>query len=276
MAARVGVQVADRQPGQRLSRRTTRIRSAESAPVAPCSRRRDTGQWLPRTVGVRRGSDRARAGVGLPRTAGGARMMPRRRRPGRAMDRRPDSWRLTDEADRHGRSHQTSGPARRILPAAAPARAEPLAGRGRRRSPGAASGSGRSSRTWSSQELRVRYQRSVLGFLWTLLNPILMMTTLTLVFSQLFDTATARTTPSTCSPGMVPWTLPRRQPQRLRVLHHRERGPDPEDLPAEAGLPAGASPDQPDDVRALDGGAVPAARAAGGAVLAAACCSCRW
>src|SRR4051812_3275628 len=36
------------------------------------------------------------------------------------------------------------------------------------------------------QELRVRYQRSVLGFFWTLLNPILMMATLTLVFSQLF------------------------------------------------------------------------------------------
>jgi ABC-2 type transport system permease protein/lipopolysaccharide transport system permease protein len=36
------------------------------------------------------------------------------------------------------------------------------------------------------QELRVRYQRSMLGFLWTLLNPILMMATLTLVFSQVF------------------------------------------------------------------------------------------
>jgi ABC-type polysaccharide/polyol phosphate export permease len=36
------------------------------------------------------------------------------------------------------------------------------------------------------QELRVRYQRSMLGFLWTLLNPILMMATLTLVFSTVF------------------------------------------------------------------------------------------
>lgn len=36
------------------------------------------------------------------------------------------------------------------------------------------------------QDLRVRYQRSVLGFFWTLLHPILMMTTLTVVFSQLF------------------------------------------------------------------------------------------
>jgi ABC-type polysaccharide/polyol phosphate export permease len=37
-----------------------------------------------------------------------------------------------------------------------------------------------------AQDLRVRYHRSVLGFLWTLINPILMMATLTLVFSQLF------------------------------------------------------------------------------------------
>jgi ABC-2 type transport system permease protein/lipopolysaccharide transport system permease protein len=35
------------------------------------------------------------------------------------------------------------------------------------------------------QDLRVRYQRSVLGFLWTLLNPILMMATLTVVFANL-------------------------------------------------------------------------------------------
>ena len=37
------------------------------------------------------------------------------------------------------------------------------------------------------QELRVRYHRSVLGFLWTLVNPILMMLTLTVVFSQLMQ-----------------------------------------------------------------------------------------
>jgi ABC-2 type transport system permease protein/lipopolysaccharide transport system permease protein len=35
------------------------------------------------------------------------------------------------------------------------------------------------------QDLRVRYQRSVLGFLWTLLNPILMMATMTVVFAKL-------------------------------------------------------------------------------------------
>jgi ABC-2 type transport system permease protein/lipopolysaccharide transport system permease protein len=54
------------------------------------------------------------------------------------------------------------------------------------------------------QELRVRYQRSALGFLWTLLHPILMMTTLTLVFSQLFKT-TAKDYAIYLFAGMVPW-----------------------------------------------------------------------
>ena len=35
------------------------------------------------------------------------------------------------------------------------------------------------------QDLRVRYQRSILGFFWTLLNPLLMMATLSWVFSYL-------------------------------------------------------------------------------------------
>jgi ABC-2 type transport system permease protein/lipopolysaccharide transport system permease protein len=52
------------------------------------------------------------------------------------------------------------------------------------------------------QELRVRYQRSVLGFLWTLLHPILMMTTLTLVFSQLFHKDRYAIF---LFAGMVPW-----------------------------------------------------------------------
>ena len=36
-------------------------------------------------------------------------------------------------------------------------------------------------------ELRVRYQRSILGFVWTLLNPLLMMVTLSWVFSHLLN-----------------------------------------------------------------------------------------
>src|SRR5689334_19626424 len=54
------------------------------------------------------------------------------------------------------------------------------------------------------QELRVRYQRSMLGFLWTLLNPILMMATLTLVFSQVFRMPRGDYALYLFA-GMVPW-----------------------------------------------------------------------
>lgn len=37
-----------------------------------------------------------------------------------------------------------------------------------------------------TRDIKVRYRRSVLGVLWTLLNPILMMIIMTIVFSQLF------------------------------------------------------------------------------------------
>jgi len=36
------------------------------------------------------------------------------------------------------------------------------------------------------RDIKIRYRRSVLGIVWTLLNPILMMTVMTLVFSNLF------------------------------------------------------------------------------------------
>jgi ABC-2 type transport system permease protein/lipopolysaccharide transport system permease protein len=54
------------------------------------------------------------------------------------------------------------------------------------------------------QDLRVRYQRSMLGFFWTLLNPILMMATLTLVFSQLWRVERERFAVFLFA-GMVPW-----------------------------------------------------------------------
>jgi ABC-type polysaccharide/polyol phosphate export permease len=41
---------------------------------------------------------------------------------------------------------------------------------------------------WSlvHRDLTIRYKRSTLGFLWTMLNPLLMMLALTVVFSNLF------------------------------------------------------------------------------------------
>jgi ABC-type polysaccharide/polyol phosphate export permease len=56
------------------------------------------------------------------------------------------------------------------------------------------------------QDLRVRYQRSMLGFFWTLLNPILMMATLTVVFSQLVGKEW-KDYAIYLFAGMVPWTL---------------------------------------------------------------------
>ena len=70
------------------------------------------------------------------------------------------------------------------------------------------------------QELRVRYQRSVLGFFWTLLNPILMMTTMTIVFSQIFNERTEGYAIYLFS-GMVPWTFMGGQPRRERHQHHQ-------------------------------------------------------
>src|SRR3954451_1780142 len=54
------------------------------------------------------------------------------------------------------------------------------------------------------QDLRVRYQRSMLGFLWSLLHPILMMTILSLVFSHLFKTPIKNYAVHLFA-GMVPW-----------------------------------------------------------------------
>jgi ABC-type polysaccharide/polyol phosphate export permease len=55
------------------------------------------------------------------------------------------------------------------------------------------------------QELKVRYQRSIMGFVWTLLNPLMMLATLGFVFSHLFDTVPNYTL--FLFAGMVPWTF---------------------------------------------------------------------
>jgi ABC-2 type transport system permease protein/lipopolysaccharide transport system permease protein len=60
-----------------------------------------------------------------------------------------------------------------------------------------------------TQELRVRYQRSILGFFWSLLNPLLMLTTLSLVFSYLMKAIhpDIQNYPVFLFAGMVPWTF---------------------------------------------------------------------
>ena len=57
------------------------------------------------------------------------------------------------------------------------------------------------------QELRVRYQRSFLGFVWTLLNPILMMAILSWVFSHLMERDAFPHYPLFLFAGMVPWSF---------------------------------------------------------------------
>ena len=55
------------------------------------------------------------------------------------------------------------------------------------------------------QELKVRYQRSFLGFVWTLLNPLLMLATLGFVFSHLLKNV--ENYPLFLFAGMVPWSF---------------------------------------------------------------------
>jgi ABC-type polysaccharide/polyol phosphate export permease len=56
------------------------------------------------------------------------------------------------------------------------------------------------------KELTVRYKRSVLGFLWALLNPALMMLVLTLVFSTIFQFSTKHYAIFLLS-VLLPWTF---------------------------------------------------------------------
>lgn len=53
-------------------------------------------------------------------------------------------------------------------------------------------------------QIKVRYQRSVLGFLWTLLNPMLMMTVLALVWSQIMKIRLEDYAVFLFS-GLIPW-----------------------------------------------------------------------
>ena len=57
-----------------------------------------------------------------------------------------------------------------------------------------------------SQQLILRYRRTALGYLWTLINPLLMMTIMALVFSTLFK-ADLKTFVVFLFAGMIPWNF---------------------------------------------------------------------
>jgi ABC-2 type transport system permease protein len=56
------------------------------------------------------------------------------------------------------------------------------------------------------KDLRVRYKRSVLGFLWALLNPLMMMIILTIVFSMVMRIAISHYSVFLIS-ALLPWTF---------------------------------------------------------------------
>ena len=56
------------------------------------------------------------------------------------------------------------------------------------------------------RDIKVRYKRSVLGFLWVMLNPLLMMLVLSMVFSELFKIST-KNYPSYLLSGIILWNF---------------------------------------------------------------------
>lgn len=57
-----------------------------------------------------------------------------------------------------------------------------------------------------AQQLILRYRRTVLGYLWTLINPLLMMSVMAVVFSNLFKTD-LKTFTVFLFTGMIPWNF---------------------------------------------------------------------
>lgn len=57
-----------------------------------------------------------------------------------------------------------------------------------------------------AQQLILRYRRTALGYLWTLINPLLMMSVMALVFATLFK-ADLRTFTVFLFAGMIPWNF---------------------------------------------------------------------
>src|SRR3990172_2110847 len=57
-----------------------------------------------------------------------------------------------------------------------------------------------------SQQLILRYRRTALGYLWTLINPLLMMSVMAVVFATLFK-SDLRTFTVFLFAGMIPWNF---------------------------------------------------------------------
>jgi len=57
------------------------------------------------------------------------------------------------------------------------------------------------------KELKIRYKRSVLGFLWALLNPMLLMLVLTVVFSKIMPSANIPHYAIFILSALLPWTF---------------------------------------------------------------------
>lgn len=57
-----------------------------------------------------------------------------------------------------------------------------------------------------AQQLTLRYRRTVLGYLWTLINPLLMMSVMALVFSGLYK-SDLKTFALFLFAGMIPWSF---------------------------------------------------------------------
>lgn len=57
------------------------------------------------------------------------------------------------------------------------------------------------------RDLKVRYKNSVLGFLWSLLNPLAMMTVLTIVFTFMMPNTRIKSFPVFALCGVLPWNF---------------------------------------------------------------------
>ena len=57
------------------------------------------------------------------------------------------------------------------------------------------------------RELKARYKRSILGFLWTLLNPLAMMLVFTIVFTVLMPNNQIPNYPLFLLCGLLPWNF---------------------------------------------------------------------